>query len=351
MIKFKEIKTPYLKGYVFETKDKKQFASPEYNYMMDKNSGLFVRYGKTLKEDASLEAGLPEIADIEISTICSNNCEFCYKDNRPSGKNMSLKTFKQICSKLPPTVTQIAFGIGDIDGNKDMFEIFKWSRKNGFIPNVTINGSHCSKEKAIALGKVCGAVAVSYYDKEETFDTVKLLLDMGLSQVNIHSLVAKETYPRLIELLVESLTNERLKNLNAVVLLGLKQKGRAKGQFSSLCQDRFKSLVSFALANRIRLGFDSCSAFKFLNSVPDRTKYEIVAEPCESSIYSVYIDVDGNYYPCSFMEGEDEWKEGLNVIDCNDFLEDIWYHSKTINFRNKVIKGRIEERGCCHYEI
>ena len=58
---------------------------------------------------------------------------------------------------------QIAFGIGSIDANPDMFPIFDYCRANGVVPNVTINGYNLTDEIATRLANTCGAVAVSFY--------------------------------------------------------------------------------------------------------------------------------------------------------------------------------------------
>ena len=67
-----------------ESPKAKILASENYKYMFNKRTGMFFRWGKTQREDGDLRLGLPEIADIEISTICSGlgiGCDFCYKSN------------------------------------------------------------------------------------------------------------------------------------------------------------------------------------------------------------------------------------------------------------------------------
>ncbi len=46
-----------------------------HNYAFNSKSGVFARWGHTPKDDPSW--GYPELADIEISTICANGCPFC----------------------------------------------------------------------------------------------------------------------------------------------------------------------------------------------------------------------------------------------------------------------------------
>lgn len=344
-------------GHVMDTDQYKVFRSKRYNYAFNKSNGNFVRYGTLLEDDGDLEYGLPELADIEISTVCHgiNNvpCKFCYKSNTGTGANMSLDTFKNVFAKLPHTVTQIAFGIGDVDSNPDMFPIFNHCRDNGVIPNVTINGDRLTDEMCLNLSKVCGAVAVSYYDHELTCNAVKRLTDLDMKQINIHFFLAKSTLEKAKSLILNMKKESRLNKLNAIVFLSLKQKGRASKGFEGLSQEEFKELVDLALNTGVNIGFDSCSAVKFIESVKDHEQYKKMkdmAEPCESSIYSSYINTEGFYFPCSFLEGEGEWKEGLDVVNCNDFLQDIWWNEKTLRFKMKLLNCR-GKTGCPIFNI
>ena len=123
-----------------------RLMSENYNFMFNKADGFFARWGKTQEDDGDLEIGLPEIADIEIAEVCEGvpgigPCSFCYKSNTGfKGDNMSLDTFKNIFDKLPPTVTQIAFGCGTLRRHPEMWDIFNYSKENGVTPNLTING-------------------------------------------------------------------------------------------------------------------------------------------------------------------------------------------------------------------
>ena len=75
------------------------------------------------------------------------------------------------------------------------------------------------------------------------------------------------------------------------------------------------------------------------------------AEPCESTLYSLYIDVKGDFYPCSFSPNTEGWKTGLSVLECDDFLKDIWFNERTRNFSEGVIKCRNCSQSCSIYEI
>lgn len=237
----------------------------------------------------------------------------------------------------------------------DLWAIFEETQKRGWIPNITINGAGLTDEIADKLVSYCGAVAVSYYNEEITFNAVKMLTDRGLTQCNIHHMISNESFKDAWHLLHVRHSDSRLEKLNAIVFLSLKKKGRAVKGFTQLSQDLFDALVEYSYKNKIAIGFDSCSAFKYLKSIEDNLNYEEMArfvESCESSCFSMYINVEGKYFPCSFLEGVDDWHDGIDMLSENfDFMENLWFDGHNIKFRNKVIKCRDEKMSCCVYEI
>ena len=349
------------KAVLLENKEKKILKSENYNFIFDKKTGFFARWGKTQDDDPQYSPVGPEIADIEISTICKGVegvgvCKFCYKGNTPNGENMNLETFKKLFHKLPKHLTQIAFGIGDIDSNPDMWAIFDYAKANGVIPNVTVNGEGITDEIADRLAKTCGAVAVSLYDKDKTFDTIKKLTDRGMIQVNIHFMISEETYDMAMDLINDRINDPRIEKLNAIVFLSLKPKGRAiSNNFTKLPQEKFSKLVNYALDASVGIGFDSCSAQKFLLSVKDDENYErfeTLSEPCESTLFSSYFNTKGEFFPCSFIEGTAGWENGIDIVSNGaTFMDDLWNEDRTKEFRIKTIKCRECKTSCPVYEI
>jgi hypothetical protein len=173
----------------------------------------------------SFIATTPEIVDWEISELCDMGCSFCYKANTcNNGKNISFDDFKKTFHKLPSSVTTIAFGIGSISLCPDLWKILNYTRKNGIIPTITINGD-ATEDDLDKLANVCGAVAVSIYDKEKSYNCVKGLTDRGLEQCNIHFMISEETYDTCLEVLSDMKTDPRLSKMRALVMLSLKEKG------------------------------------------------------------------------------------------------------------------------------
>lgn len=274
----------------------------------------------------------------------------CYKSNTPnSGYVTSFEEAKKIIDKLPKQCTQIAFGTdAKLESNHEWYEIFKYARESGFIPNVTV--ADITKETAKKLASVCGAVAVSHYnDNDICYNSVKYLTDEGMNQVNIHQIVSKEALSNIYKLIDDVKNDKRLEKLNAIVFLSLKKKGRGEG-FNSVTNDEFKNIIDTCFKNNIRFGFDSCSAHKFMNCITgtDKENLKIFCEPCESSLMSAYINSRGEYFPCSFTEGTYGWESGLDVLNCNDFIKDIWNNPKTVKFRNTLL---LNNRHCPIYTI
>ncbi len=327
----------------------KKLTSQDYNYIFNMQNGYFARWGRTKSDDPHLSPYGPELLDIEVSTICHRECPWCYKSNNPSGTNMDFKTFKMIIDKVPQVLTQVAFGIGDIDANPDLWKMFSYCRDNQVIPNITINGQRLDDLLAERLANQCGAVAVSHYNDDACFSAVDLLAEKGLTQVNIHQLMASETFESCLKLIESSRNDPRLRKINAIVFLALKPKGE-RNTFHPLPLGEFSELVHFALEHDVNIGFDSCSAnnvLKVLRGHPNYSLFRMLAEPCESSCFSFYVNVEGIAYPCSFLEGEPGY-ESINILTADDFMKDVWYHPFIKNFRDKLLQ---EKRNCPHFAI
>ena len=319
-----------MKYAIAETARLKLCEAEGYHYVFDKETGDFARWGATRADDPEM-APCPEILDIEIATACDGvsgaPCRFCYKANLRSGTQMSIETFERIFAVLPKSVTQIAFGIGNLYGHDDMWKIFWHARDNGVVPNVTINGNELTDEVAHKLASVMGAVSVSRYDPSDVcYDAVKKLTDLGMRQVNIHQLVSAETVDSCMQLLRDMQSDPRLAKLNAAVFLMLKPKGRGKALTSLKDALKYKALVDYALDNGLRVGFDSCSVPSFLAAVKDRpqyAEYERDTDRCESGLFSLYIDVTGTAWPCSFGQGRTDLT-GIDLLRVKDFKTEVW---------------------------
>lgn len=355
IIGFKDYTTP--QGYkysVHETENIKLIKSEKYNSIFNKHTGFFLRWGENPHIDPDYSLIGPEIADIEISSgMCHNNCPFCYKGNKKDGilHNMTLDEFKVIFEKLTKyqTLTQIAFGITSPTDNPDFFEMMKYSRENGIIPNYTCNGTDMTMEIAEKTAGLCGAVAISVNDKEKSYDAVKMLTDLGMTQVNFHVVAHNKSFDKILSIIEDVKNDKRLAKLNALVLLKYKAKGTNAGLYSPLTQEQYNKIFHIAKENGISIGFDSCSCFSYLKSIEGEEDYERLsqyAEPCESTMFSIYVNSHCEVSPCSFTENEvrengENWTSGINLLEINDFNTDVWFNQRIEHFRNNLLeKGR-----------
>jgi MoaA/NifB/PqqE/SkfB family radical SAM enzyme len=328
-----------------EKENIKAYYSDGYNYIYNKTNGLFMRWGKTLKNDPIM-APSPEIADIEISSgggVCKGKCVYCYKENNKDSPliNMSLEQFKIILNKINTKniLTQIAFGIEDISTNPEFWDIIEYTRNNDITPNYTTNGFEINQEIAERTSKLCGAVAVSWHNPKVAMNAISLFLEAGMKQVNIHYVLAKETVDEAHKM-INTLVENNIK-VNAIVFLGYKHKNKNSPYHYGVNIEDYESIISHCKKSKIGFGFDSCSAPNFLKSIEGKEdeKMSILAEPCESTLFSSYINAKGEFFPCSFCEGTPGWETGINVIECKDFIKDIWMSERVISFRNKLIES------------
>lgn len=361
--------------------DHRYFYSEEYKYSFNKNNGMFMRWGAKFKDNPNYAPMGPEIADIEISTICNGidkvgPCKFCYKSNTPKGNNMSLQEFKEYLDILNQnkTIMQIAFGIGDIDANPDLEEILTYTRSCGIIPNITINGARMTRRYYDMLASLCGAVAVSHYEDTLCFNAVKELTDRihknnnTLNSVNIHQLLSEETYDQCMDIIDKAKTDERLKELYAIVYLTVKPIGNRNTYKAVGSQEKYDALLDKLIKSEIGFGFDSCGCYNFLNSVRKckyTNLYDNVAESCESTLFSIYVNCDGLVSPCSFTEKIDSehcmicdaepMKQVIDLHDCDDLLMDVWYTEKFNYFRRKLLNtaknSDLDCRTCPAYNL
>lgn len=387
---------------IYEDEKKKIVESEKYNSVFDKETGFFARWGEDKDDDPSY-APMPEIADIEISSgMCRNNCPFCYKGNKKDGKlhNMTFEQFKNIFFKLANTrlritfkdgsdvvdvtvadapentkeeivyrtlkefdwckdnikdikiynaglLQQIAFGITSPTDNPDFFKMMKFCREFDVIPNYTCNGTDMTEEIAKKSVNLCGAIALSVNDKEATYNAVKIMSNAGIKQCNFHSVAFDGSYDKILGIIDDIATDERLKGLNALVILRYKSKGTNAGKFKQLTQEQYNEIFKYAEEKNVRLGFDSCSCHAYLNAIKDDERYSEwskCAEPCESTLFSIYINSYCEVSPCSFCENEirengEDWTRGINLLEVQDFYRDVWNNDKIKHFRETLLKN------------
>ena len=326
-------------------------------------SGYSRRWGKRPEDNPIYSPYGPEILDVEISQGggCPMSCAVCYKGNGKvgNGQHMSFSTFKSIFDKLPHIqskngkniffVQQIAMGVTSITKHPELWEIFDYCLENGVIPNVTFNGAELIMDSFLQrLADTCGSIAVSVNETnfDRSVNTIKRMTDMGAAQINIQYVLSTQSTNFLYDKLLPAIKDDfQLRRMNAIVLLGLKPlKGGVN--YDILPTTEYIRLVKYLLAKQINFGADSCSAPRLERAIQlledDLTKtqkQEILdrIERCESWLFSLYINVDGCVFPCSFSEDKEK-SQSIYLSKVNDFIKDVWMSHEAKIWRTRLIE-------------
>jgi MoaA/NifB/PqqE/SkfB family radical SAM enzyme len=364
---------------IIENSKSKCCRSNIYNYNFDKQTGYFQRWGATQEDDPQV-APFPELLDIEISSAspedvnrevegtfvtdggCSGRCQFCYKNSKSSKtRHMSLELLGKILDRFYIanniySPTQVAYGITDIYSHPQLFDILEETRRRNIIPNLTTTGNGLTEEIAERLSKLCGAIAVSVnsHNKEIAYDAIKKLSqDNGMSQINIHIVLAEETIDFIKSVVFDMTNDPRLSKMNALVMLSFKDKAKT-GFYNPITFPSYLKLIEELDRTKVKYGFDSCSAGMYNRYIANSNKSEEekkelsqYAEKCEMTLFSGYISVFGEMFPCSFCEGLSGCEEGVNILEYNNISE-IWSCQKVNRWRQTILDN---ERNCPFYKI
>lgn len=312
----------------------KEFRNDKYELLFNTKTGLEVLRGINGHPDP-FYLELPSMIDCGIMGHCLNNCIFCYQgdSNQP---NMSLENFKRIVDETKHHVNQIALGgRGDPNLHENFKQIVEYARNNNVVPNYTTSGKNLTNEQ-VSISKLCGAVAVSDYNENHTFQALERFMNAGI-KTNIHFIFTRYSAERAINILQgEDVWNGRvdLDNLNAIVFLLFKAKGKGENLRNWIPEP--SQYLAFSLNMRERktkfkIGIDSCMANKISNFVEFTEREKLFIDTCESSRMSVYVSPDMKLIPCSFAD------ERFGVDITNTSIKEVWDSSMPFNlFRNRL---------------
>ena len=310
--------------------------SDGYNFIGDTETGVTMRWGVSLDQDAVL-APWPELADISISNHCTKHCDFCYRDSKPDNSFVSVADYESILDSLTSprwgSVFQVALGGGEPLEHPGFLEIIQRTWERGIVANFTTNGLGVTRTLAAGLAGKVGAVAISISNIEELCpERVKILADAGI-KTNLHFILDNNSIDQATELL-KGRFNHLLDDVNAVIFLTFKPKGRGTGSRclrSGTSLDRFVARID-SNACSAHIGFDAC----FVPILMRRTEVDVdYVDSCECAFFSVYIDEQMNVKPCSFAAGN---RDSFNLRQYS--MEEIW----TQHFSD--YKRRILDHSC-----
>lgn len=330
----------------------KVFKNKDYKIIFNMQTGLEILMGINGKPDPfALE--LPSLLDIGIMGTCERKCPFCYQghENKP---NMKLEDFKMIIDQVKHHVNQVALGgRGDPNKHENFKQIIEYCRKKDIIPNYTTSGFNLTAEE-VQISKMCGAVAVSDYDQDCTFNAIKKLTNAGI-KTNIHKIFSNATYQDCIGILygynpwkrniagkIEYLID--IKEINAVIFLLFKPQGAGKNVDLRPYKHQLQLFSQLVInpKSECKIGMDSCLVNHVLKYVEMHPDQRMCVDTCEGARMSAYISPDLKFMPCSFSD------HSLSVKINENNLKELWNDGTPFkNFRNILSKTP----GTCPIEL
>jgi hypothetical protein len=305
-----------------ENDEIKIITSPRYNYVYNKKNNSFSRWGDTQNIDLMFALS-PEIVDLEISS-----------KHEQSISNMTFSTFKIIFDKIPKFLTQIVFHISDTTTNPDLFKMMEYSRKYGIMTNCIYSGSDIIDDHISKMIKLCRSIVINLIDKEKTFQLINKLILNKMKNIYINFILSKQSLDEAFKLIDE--IKERKMPVKAIIFSQYKSKEMEVDKFEPVTSvDIYKKIIDYSRTKQVNILFDSCSCALWYKSI-EKTDQENLANygnQCESGIFNGFINYKGEFFPCSFIEGTNDWEEGLNILSAENFISDVWNHDRIKSWR------------------
>ena len=311
----------------------KHFQTGKYEVYYNTESGFELLRGINGQKDPFI-LDLPLLLDIGIMGHCKNKCPICYQGNKRED-HMKLDDFKMILDQTNHHLNQVALGgRGDPNHHPNFKEIIEYCIECNVVPNYTTSGISLTDDQ-IEISKMCGAVAVSAYDKDFTYDAIKRFQNAGI-KTNIHLVFSKSTNSKCFKILHgwdpwKGKVN--IDKLNAVIFLLFKPVGRG-AELSQLQPSPYQiSIFSDLVLQKkalMKIGMDSCLINKI--NIPEDMK--MFLSTCEGSRQSAYISPSMIMTPCSFTNSF-----GVKINSKNSITK-IWEKSDSFKtFRKRLIKA------------
>lgn len=291
----------------------------------------------------------PSMIDVGIMGHCSNNCEICYQGNI-NIPNMKYIDFQKIIDQCKGHINQVALGgKGDPNKHEDFEKILQYCRVNNVVPNYTTSGNGLTDEEVYISKMYCGAVAVSNYNQDFTYEALNKFIEKKV-KTNIHFVISANSFDAAVDILCgKDVWNNKfpIDKLNAVVFLLFKPQGNgADKKHLCLTEDQIKQFSDLLLNPQcsFKVGCDSCMINK-VSQVRKLTDFEkVCVDTCEGSRMSCYISPDMKFMPCSFGN-KDEY--GTQITD-EMTIQKIWDNSNPFKMFRNVLQ---ENPMSCPYEL
>jgi MoaA/NifB/PqqE/SkfB family radical SAM enzyme len=311
--------------------------SYEYTYLNKitdkvKNGNYYVLYGNMFHKKEKLRLQIdsipdmipeyPELVDMKITNTCEHKCPFCYMNSVSEGEHAKLEDIYRIL-RMFKIKTEFALGGGNVLLHPDFTKIVKHIHYKDHIVNITIRYDDTktienNKNIKRAIKKYVSGIGISVQkakDVDVASDFIKEMLDLG-KHVSLHiipEMIGSDESVDIMNKMTElndTLFDLGIENKCKVLLLGLKQSGRAKELKYDLLSDN--ELHSLEEASRYQFCVDTSFAntyeYFFKTYYNDCKDFFLTRNEGE---FSMYIDaVNNKAYASSYKT---DIEDGINI--------------------------------------
>lgn len=295
----------------------------------------------------------PLLAHLAITNVCNMHCEYCsVREAHSNSKDLDTKTWKKIIKKLADFgVFQIGFTGGEPTLRKDIFELIKYTKKQGCVCNLTTNGwvlsEHFVKnlkkngltQCQISLDSFNGDVHDKLRGKgslQRVISAIELLQKQNVC-VGIDCVVSKNNIKEIPDLIKEC----EKRKIEYVTLIKLKKGDLSDEKFKELSPNylEYANLIEslfYRKNENPNVTIDCGSVSNLQKGLNDMEQKQVPTAGCPVGHNLISISPNGDIFACAALL-KPKYKLG-NVL--SDDLQDIWQNNfllkKLRNIKNNV---------------
>lgn len=280
----------------------------------DQSRGTKVRMAK---DGVYTKSTTPELVDLKITNYCAFGCKHCYMGSTTEGQHASYSKIVSYLKVLGDmSVFEVAIGGGEPTTHPRFCNILNYARyAANIVPNFTtftddwLTNGHIVE----AVNEKVGGIGVSVYSKQSLnkFHNIRKTLDMNV-QVTPQHVVGQVPFKT---------TNELVKSVNKILLLGYKNVGFGVNKKERLyTDDQIKELFSHGNIISVDTAF-----LENYEHVLDEIGIPLELRSSPEGKFSCYIDAV-------------EYKMGPSSYVDENKLDDLTFFNFDVYSRVKILK-------------
>ena len=325
-----------------------------------------LRVMQWLLQNKGLDGPFPLYAKIEITQHCNLKCPKCFRTSEgiPLGKQMTYKQFEYVIDRLGPGMTEVwTHGFGEPMMHPYFVEMMAYVRSKGMTWGVATNGTlfrESNMRKLLELQPTNLRFSIDAADPKlfhhlrypAKLDKLrKAFLRLRQLRDEMYPKARKWRYIRKRPLLsiyavIDKATIDQIQKL-----VELKNLWKAdyisfsditwNNDFGTSYYDNAIASMAWWDIMKLRAPYELDRTVKF--SFPPHLK-----RPCAYPKMHVYIDADGNIYPCTCTPGLEppEVVPIANIFEIDGDMRDVYKSEKWYAFRDLSRRGAMSNQSC-----